>query len=83
MFSIPCCCLHPSEVCLLPVLCCVKFCIVSMVNCAGACVCVCVCVRVCMYMYVLGIVSVDKVLHSMNTLIIIIIVSLAVFRLPR
>ena len=46
MFSVPCCCLSPP-LSLLPVLSCVKFCIVSMFVCAGACVCACACVRAC------------------------------------
>ena len=51
--------------------------------CVGVGVCVCVWACVCVYMYVLGTVSEDKILRFMNTLIIIVIVSLAVFRLPR
>ena len=59
---------------------CVRACV-----CMCGCVCVCVCVWacVCVYMYVIGTDSEDKILRFMNTLIIIVIVSLAVFRLPR
>ena len=51
--------------------------------CAHMHVLVCVHARVCVYMYVLGIVPVDKIFPFTNTLIIISIASLAVFRLLR
>ena len=39
--------------------------------CVCSCVCVCVCVHVCVFVYALRIVSMDKILHIINTFSII------------
>ena len=63
MFSVACCCLHPSRLCLLLVSNCVYG------QYARVCRRLCVCVYVCVCVYALRIVSTDQILRFMNTLI--------------
>ena len=53
MFSVPCCCFHLSQVCLMPIIICVNSALYSQY--AYVCGCLCVCA------YVLRIVSMDKI----------------------